>query len=631
MLIGVQEVIERLRHDARNSSHSVWPMAGLSFFRTSNEWVFGFTQRVGVTLLALEPLIPGAPVTYTSEHAEAFRTAWAEFQAEVKPRITAFVAVYSDFLPFLTHEGFESLKVGQEPWIILDDCIPRGNAAKGVRAARNQALRAGLWVEEWAAANIAADPQKRKVLGEILNQWRATRLVELAGFLNAVDPFAYMTERRYFVVCSAKRVEAFLVASPIAGIKSYFLEDLVHRRWTPNGASELLTLEAMITLGEKGAKQASLGVISMKNLGGDPTDSIVAPLKRALVVVSRLCRLFYNTQGLEIYRRRFKPQIWSKVHLAVKKEKTTASTTITWIRVVCALIVAFAPRVRPSGEWLKQVVSRLFKRYGLTLSIASIGIIFMAFINHFENIPHWAVQKYAFYGNAPLGQWFYRSLVSDFLYFDRMHFLLCHGLFVLLMGWAERTHRRQFLVPFIFLSGLLDDIINYVVITKPFAFFQPDIFRHLVAYKDVGSSLLVTTLLGLQMHQFRRWREPVFAILCLSIVMMFLFPQPRLDHFALDLNHLLFFVVGYLAGTIKQEYERAKSRLTSRLKPPPREKCGEESGLSESRKIRRGEPKAEPSRLVYSNPGDCFAPLAATELQRVRFAIGQAGFDVFFI
>ena len=181
-LISAPEAYAVFRKYGRNSSHFVWFLAKLEFFRASNDWVFGFRRCGGDFLIALEPLIPGAPMDYEPAHGAALAAAWAEFVAELRPETAAFVSVYAPFAELLRTQGFDTTKVGEEPWVDLQDCIPTGNSGKGVRAARNQAIHAGVTIEEWPAAEVASDPAKQQELARLLDEWRSRRVVELGGF-----------------------------------------------------------------------------------------------------------------------------------------------------------------------------------------------------------------------------------------------------------------------------------------------------------------------------------------------------------------------------------------------------------------------------------------------------------------
>ena len=61
------------------------------------------------------------------------------------------------------------LHLGSEPWVKLSEAFPTGNAGKGVRSARNHAIKAGLTSEEWSfekvlSAQVTDDLAKAAVL-----------------------------------------------------------------------------------------------------------------------------------------------------------------------------------------------------------------------------------------------------------------------------------------------------------------------------------------------------------------------------------------------------------------------------------------------------------------------------------
>ncbi len=116
--------------------------------------------------------------------------------------------------------------------------------------------------------------------------------------------------------------------------------------------------------------------------------------------------------------------------------------------------------------------------------------------------------------------------------------------------------------------SLCDDLINYAVLVKPFAYFQPHLFHDLIRVKDVGSSLGLATLIGLQLCQFRKIREPLFALALLGLIMGFAFTSVQLSIFVTNLNHILFLVLGFLIGKAKFEYARRKNSLASKGKAP---------------------------------------------------------------
>jgi hypothetical protein len=564
-LLSQEQVLERLKRDASNSSHPVWPLAGLTYYESSNHLIFGFKmfKRLGdVCLVALEPLVAGgSPLS-----RQDFDLAWQEFCRDVKPGASMFVSVYDEFVPLLESAGFSAVKVGREPWVDLADCIPTGNAGKGVRSARNQAIQAGLQVEEWTWEAIQSDDEKKNTLQKILREWKSTRLITLEGFLNATDPLAELPGRRFFVLRSQHRVEAYLVATPVAARNGYFLEDMVMRNFAPRGAGELLTLEAMLALKDSGGEVASLGVVSMTEVDVTHSPKLPPLIKFLMVTVPGYARMAYNFDGLETYRKRFKPRLWRGIFVAVNPGLLPPA--VAWLRSLFALLVAFRPRLVLNFEWFKTRVLWPLRKYPVTLTTVFISTVLFATLNHFGELPEKYLHLFGFSAAAPISQWWYRSMISDILYFNRAHFLSCLIPLGILLGWAERSHSRRFVATVLIWSYLVDDTINYMLLIRPFQYFQPSLFKDLVVYKDVGGSLTLMTFAGLQVCQFRFLREPIFAILMLASILGFAFASAKLQWLVLNLNHVVFLVIGFLIGKAHFEYRRYKNQRASKGKPP---------------------------------------------------------------
>lgn len=570
-LIEKPKAFERFKKDAANSSHFVWFLDELQFFESSEDhWIFGFRTIGNVTLVALEPLIPAAPQEYGLEHEQAFERAWKEFSDTVPFQICAFVAVYDGFQKILAQQGFQTLKIGQEPWVDLNDCIPKGNAGKGVRAARNQAIHAGVTVEEWSAQEILAEPAKRETIAELFRTWKTKRILNLGGFLNATDPFAYADSRRYFVAKSKDgEVEGYLIATPVAGIQGYFLEDLVLRPKSTRGSGELLTLEALVRLGESGHRVASLGVVSVTSIDAKCSHGLPRAMELILIKLPQALQKLYNFNGLETFRKRFKPQKWENIHFAVKtRPDAEISDSRAWIFSLLTLARAFRPRIRITFNHLFNLLASPFRKHPVSTSIAMVSLLCFHFINHWGALPHWALDQYGFSAEAPGLQWLYRTLTSDFLYTDPLHFWSCFGLLFALVRWAEDTHNLRFVWSFFLALSFFDDLINYALLIYPFAFLRPILYDHLIQFKDVGGSLVLMAFLGLQLCQFRKRREIIFASMALVCVLGYLFKTAHLGTFVLELDHFVFLVSGYIVGKLKFEHEKKTHQNASRNKPP---------------------------------------------------------------
>lgn len=571
--ITQDQVYPYFKKSALNSSHFVWFLDQYEFYQSQNQWIFAYRQMGPITLLALEPLMPEELATYSTETQQQFQLAWQEFTKVIKPKISAFVAVYSPFQALLKNGGFESIKIGVEPWADLENYIPRGNAGKGVRSARNQAIRVGMRVEEISAELIQGSPEIQNKIRSIHEQWKNSRILQLNHFLNAVDPFKYPQSRRYFLLKDpSDQIKGYLIATEIPGIRSYFLEDLLLERSTPKGCAELLTLEAMRSLKESGVNTASLGVISGSTSDASATGATAGLPKSIRYLVGTLPKIanrLYNFNGLEVFRKRFNPGFWKDIHLAVKNEPNSGySDTQAWILSLWMLLIAFKPRLKFSLRWLTSSALNPLRKHPVSISVAVLSFALFATLNHFDTLPEKLISQFAFANDAPLREWILRSVVSDFLYFDRIHFLFCVIPLVAILFWTEKSHRLQFTIPFVLAICVFDDILNFALVIKPFSYFQPEFYQRLVDVKDVGGSLWLATLLGLQLCQIKRNREIIFTCLSMIAVFGFVYNSEHLKTLILNLNHFLFISLGYISGKLKFEYERRQSRAVAKNRPP---------------------------------------------------------------
>jgi hypothetical protein len=405
---------------------------------------------------------------------------------------------------------------------------------------------------------------------KVIAQWKARKLIDLGGGLNTVNPFEKMEARRYFLATSqGGRLEGFLVATPIPGENSFFLEDLVLREGSARGAGELLTLETMITLAERGAKFASLGVVSLTSVTKESAEGMPSLAELVLVKIPAYLSRFYNVAGLETFRKRFKPQRWEHVHLALKNHpRSGISDDKAWLRAMLALLSSFKPRLNLTWRWPVGELRHLFTRHPISTIACLISALSFTFVNHGGELPESALHHFGFSGDSPLWQWYYRSITSDFLFFDRVHFVSSFLFLFFFLRWMERSYPLRFGAAVVISLAFIDDFVNQLVLVAPYRYFQPKLFEHLVAIKDVGPSLWIAAVLGLQLCTLRKNREILFALVSVLLVLVFAFSAAHLSTLVLNLNHSLFLAVGFIVGKVRFEYERVVSKRVARQKPP---------------------------------------------------------------
>lgn len=565
-LLTKEEIIPRLARDATNSSHYVWLIAGVAFFETSNGWIFGHTLSRGTLIIALEPLVPPSHRDSLVVFRLELKKAWGEFFKCSGAKRAIFVAIESSFAESLQSLAFETLQIGTEPWVDLTKETARGNSGKGVRSARNRAVREGVSVKEMAIGEIESEPGLISAIQTMVKSRKDERFLLIDSFLNQVSPLSDGHLRRYFIAKKGKELVGLVSALPIPGKESYFLEDNIQTTEAPKGVAELLTLEALGALASTG-KRASLGVVSLTLLGNGKRDSISPTLRFILQGFSKAIAFLYSSHGIEIFRKRFRPDQWKEIYVAVytphKKEAIK-----NWALSMWAVSAAFGPRLQIKWPGVKYRVRSILRRYPLTLAISLLNVVPFLVINKTGQLPEWALVRFGFSANIPLWEWPFRSVASDLFYFDRSHFFTCFGALVVVLAWAERTRKRKTLVALVLGSIFLDDIINYFVLIKPFEAIHPKLFDGLVSHRDVGSSLIVMTLLGFQMEGLKKHRETFALVAALFLCLLFLYRAPHLSHFILSMNHFLFFVIGFLVARVDREMDRRYSKSVAKQGTP---------------------------------------------------------------
>nr|WP_320132700.1 phosphatidylglycerol lysyltransferase domain-containing protein [uncultured Holophaga sp.] len=292
---------------AKQGSHPNHPVALLSphrFFRTRKGSFMPFRRSFGALTLTCDPLLGDEPL------GQALR----EFDRSRPNRAMVFAGVTGPTATELATLGYTVLKIGEEPWVDLADCLPKGNRGKGVRAARNQALRAGCTAAEWTREACLA---QRGAVEGLYREWRGLTFISLEGGALATDPFADIPGRHYFAVEREGGLEAFLVATPVREGETYYLEDLVYRRHCTRGAQELAVLTALECLRLSGATRASLGLVLLRHLetgAASTLDMGTLPMRLLRRGIARL----YNAEGQDLFRKRFQIARWEPTYLAFR-------------------------------------------------------------------------------------------------------------------------------------------------------------------------------------------------------------------------------------------------------------------------------------------------------------------------
>jgi phosphatidylglycerol lysyltransferase len=277
----------------------------------------GYVARAGVRVVA------GAPVCAESRLAEvAF-----EFErdaARAGEHVCYFAA--GDRLERVRRAMSTSAQVvlGAQPvWrpAALTQIISRRAT---LRAQINRARNKGLVVREWPAA---LDPADRAPLERMLEYWLSTRGLPPLHFL--VEPWTLdrLGDRRLFVAERAGTPVGFLVAAPVPLRNGWLIEQCVRGRGAPNGTTESLIAHVAAVTAAEGSDYLTLGLSPLSRRAGAPTPATALWLRVMLAWIRAHGRRFYNFDGLDAFKAKFRPEHWEWI-FALSNEPRVSPRTL---------------------------------------------------------------------------------------------------------------------------------------------------------------------------------------------------------------------------------------------------------------------------------------------------------------
>lgn len=253
----------------------------------------------------------GAPITATDrlgECAAAFVAA-----AHAAGKRAAFFGVEARFTERV---GLGALGIGEQP--VWD---PRHWAAtlRATRSLREQLRRArakGVRVRLLEPGEID-DPANavRVAVDALIHRWLKSRSIAPMGFLVALHPFSFASERRYFVAERDGTLFGFLVMAPVYARHGWFVEDFLRDPTAPNGTVELLIHHAMSYAARDGSRYLTLGLAP---LAGD--------VNAWLSKIRDTTRPLYDFAGLRSFKAKLRPQHWDPIFVAYPRQQTELFT-----------------------------------------------------------------------------------------------------------------------------------------------------------------------------------------------------------------------------------------------------------------------------------------------------------------
>lgn len=186
-----------------------------------------------------------------------------------------------------------------------------------LRAQLNRARNKAVIVSEWPAERASSHAEMHRCLRE----WLATRGAPPMHFLIEPQTLERLYDRRVFVAERNQQIIGFLVASPVPCRKGWLVEQIIRGAGAVNGTSELLVDTAVRATAESGSEYVTLGLSPLSKQGNAADLTTPFLLQALLAWVRAHGRRFYNFEGLDAFKAKFRPERWEPVYAIVNEPR----------------------------------------------------------------------------------------------------------------------------------------------------------------------------------------------------------------------------------------------------------------------------------------------------------------------
>ena len=287
------------------------------WFSERSDAVVGYVKVHGRCIVA------GAPICASERLADVIAE-WERFTARQACRACYFGAAGRVFDALHERPGYSTVVLGAQPtwnpayWPEIPARFP------SVRSQMSRARNKGVRVSEWLPERASHDVR----LHRCLERWLQGRRLPALHFLVEPNTLHDLIGRRIFVAERGEDVIGFINASPVPARSGWLVEQFVRSDRAPNGTIELLLDHMMRAVAESGASYVTMGLVPLRTSTSDTSVSQNPAWLRTVLAFVRLHgRRFYNFDGLERFKTKFRPHAWEEIY-AISAEQSFSPRTL---------------------------------------------------------------------------------------------------------------------------------------------------------------------------------------------------------------------------------------------------------------------------------------------------------------
>ena len=287
------------------------------WFTNSGDAMVGYVLRKNVRVVA------GAPVCALDRLPEVVRE-WEEDCQMAGHKVCYFGAEgrVRDLLE--GQPGYSTVSLGAQPNWNPQDWAMLFDSNRTLRAQRNRARHNGVVVSEWSAEQVIGNQD----LHGCLEYWLEHRGLPPMHFLVEPETLGYVGDRRVFVAERNGEPVAFLVLCPVPERNGWLTEQFPRGAHAPNGTVESLMDFAIRAVAASGAQYVTMGIVPLSQHG--EVEQLVNP--QWLQWLSKWVRghgvRFYNFEGLDQFKSKFRPMEWEPIFVISKEDQFSVRTLV---------------------------------------------------------------------------------------------------------------------------------------------------------------------------------------------------------------------------------------------------------------------------------------------------------------
>jgi len=305
-----------LRYGWNTTSYQILNPGISHWFSSEDDAVVGYVEYCGVRIVA------GSPVCSEERLAEV--TADFERASAVNRLRVCYFCAESRLEAILRTSGSHSLVLmGAQPTWQPQQWPHLLDRHASLKAQLNRARNKAVKVNEWSADRAGRAPE----LLQCLREWLATLKFPTLHFLVEPMTLERLYDRRIFVAEQQNKVIGFVVASPIPQRSGWLIEQIIRGQGAVNGTSELMIDTAVRALASSGCAFVTLGLSPLSHRASVEWQSNPLWLRLLLGWVRAHGRRFYNFDGLDAFKTKFRPEHWEPI-FAIANEAHFSPVTL---------------------------------------------------------------------------------------------------------------------------------------------------------------------------------------------------------------------------------------------------------------------------------------------------------------